>query len=76
MSSSRNVFSEGMGYLGSSNLAAQRGEIEELSCDGRDEEVARLKSILGEMTMRFERQRDAIQRLRDGLPLDEIRLQK
>lgn len=39
--------------------------------DVRDEEVARLKSMLGEMTMRCELQRDAIRRLKAGLPLDE-----
>jgi len=39
--------------------------------DVRDDEVARLKSVLGEMTMRCELQRDAIRRLKAGLPLDE-----
>lgn len=38
--------------------------------DVRDDEVARLKSVLGEMTMRCELQRDAIRRLKAGLPLD------
>jgi hypothetical protein len=38
--------------------------------------VARLKSVLGEMTMRVELQRDAIRRLKEGLPLDETRLPK
>jgi nitrogen fixation/metabolism regulation signal transduction histidine kinase len=42
--------------------------------DARDEEVARLKSVLGEMTMRCERQRDAIRRLKAGLPLDPTTL--
>jgi hypothetical protein len=36
----------------------------------QDEEVARLKTVLGEMTMRCELQRDAIRRLKAGLPLD------
>ena len=44
--------------------------------DARDEENAQLKSVLGEMTMRCELQRDAIRRLRAGLPLDEARLPK
>jgi hypothetical protein len=39
--------------------------------DARDEEVDRLKAVLGEMTMRVEPQRDAIRRLKAGLPLDE-----
>ena len=37
----------------------------------QDEEVTRLKTVLGEMTMRCELQRDAIRRLKAGLPLDE-----
>lgn len=36
----------------------------------QDDEVARLKTVLGEMTMRCELQRDAIRRLKAGLPLD------
>ena len=44
--------------------------------DARDEEIGRLKSVLGEMTMRCELQRDAIRRLKEGLPLDEARLPK
>jgi transposase-like protein len=39
--------------------------------DERDDEVARLKTMLGEMTMRCELQRDAIRRLKAGVPLDE-----
>jgi hypothetical protein len=38
--------------------------------EGHDDEVARLKAVLGEMTMRCELQRDAIRRLKAGLPLD------
>jgi transposase-like protein len=41
--------------------------------DGRDEEIVQLKKTLGEMTMRCELQRDAIRRLKDGLPLDPAR---
>jgi transposase-like protein len=42
--------------------------------DARDEEVDRLKAVLGELTMRVELQRDAIRRLKAGLPLDETKL--
>lgn len=42
--------------------------------DERDDEITRLKTTLGEMTMRCELQRDAIRRLKAGLPLDETKL--
>ena len=41
--------------------------------DARNEEVARLKETLGEMTMRCELQADALRRLKAGLPLDPRR---
>lgn len=44
--------------------------------DERDDEITRLKTTLGEMTMRCELQRDAIRRLKAGLPLDETKLPK
>ena len=44
--------------------------------DARDDELAQLKQTLGEMTLRVELQRDAIRRLKAGLPLDETRLPK
>jgi hypothetical protein len=57
-------------------LAGGEASLKSRAADGRDEEVARLKSVLGEMTMRVELQRDAIRRLKEGLPLDETRLPK
>jgi hypothetical protein len=44
--------------------------------DVRDEEIARLKETLGEVTMRAELWRDAMRRLKAGLPLDPTRLPK
>jgi transposase len=44
--------------------------------DVRDEEIARLKETLGEVTMRAELWRDAMRRLKAGLPLDPARLPK
>ncbi len=37
--------------------------------DARDEEIARLKEVIGELTMRNELLREANRRLADGLPL-------
>jgi hypothetical protein len=37
--------------------------------DGRDEEIARLKEVIGELTMRNELLREANRRLAAGLPL-------
>jgi transposase len=37
--------------------------------DGRDEELARLKALVGDLTMRLELSREAVQRLRGGAPL-------
>lgn len=44
--------------------------------DVRDEEIVRLKETLGEVTMRAELWRDAMRRLKAGLPLDPTRLPK
>jgi transposase len=44
--------------------------------DLRDEEITRLKETLGEVTMRAELWRDAMRRLKAGLPLDPTRLPK
>jgi predicted RNase H-like nuclease (RuvC/YqgF family) len=57
-------------------LAGGEANLKSREADARDEEVARLKQTLGEMTMRVELQRDAIRRLKAGLPLDETRLPK
>lgn len=37
--------------------------------DGRDDELARLKALVGDLTMRLELSREAVQRLRGGVPL-------
>jgi len=55
-------------------LASGMAGLKAREVDARDEEVARLKSVLGEMTMRCELQRDAIRRLKAGLPLDPTTL--
>ena len=57
-------------------LAGGEANLKSREADARDAEVTRLKTVLGEMTMRVELQRDAIRRLKDGLPLDEARLPK
>lgn len=55
-------------------LASGMAGLKAREVDARDEEVARLKSVLGEMTMRCELQRDAIRRLKAGLPWDPTTL--
>lgn len=57
-------------------LASGLAGFKQRSEDARDEEIGKLKTVLGEMTMRCELQRDAIRRLKEGLPLDEARLPK
>jgi len=54
-------------------LAGGEANLKARDADARDEELARLKQTLGEMTLRVELQRDAIRRLKAGLPLDETR---
>jgi len=39
------------------------------AADGRDAELARLKALFGDLTMRLELSREAVQRLRGGVPL-------
>ena len=39
------------------------------AADGRDDELARLKALVGDLTMRLELSREAVQRLRGGAPL-------
>jgi len=39
------------------------------AADGRDEELARLKALVGDLTMRLELSREAVSRLRGGAPL-------
>ena len=55
-------------------LAGGEANLKSRDADARDDELAQLKQTLGEMTMRVELQRDAIRRLKAGLPLDETRL--
>ena len=57
-------------------LASGEAGLKAQEADGRDEEIAALKQTLGEMTMRVELQRDAIRRLKAGLPLDKEPWQK
>lgn len=57
-------------------LASGMAGLKARETDARDEEIERLKAVLGEMTMRCELQRDAIRRLKAGLPLGETRLPK
>jgi transposase len=39
------------------------------AADGSDAELARLKAVVGDLTMRLELSREAVQRLRGGVPL-------
>ena len=57
-------------------LASGMAGLKAREADARDDEVERLKAVLGEMTMRVELQRDAIRRSKAGLPLDETKLPK
>lgn len=41
--------------------------------DARDDEISRLKGLIGEITMRNELSREANRRLADGLPLGLVR---
>lgn len=50
-------------------LAGGQASLKSRAADGRDEELARLKALVGDLTMRLELSREAVQRLRGGLPL-------
>ncbi len=39
------------------------------AADDRDDELARLKALVGDLTMRLELSREAVQQLRGGAPL-------
>lgn len=54
-------------------LAAGRASLKSREPDAKDEEIARLKAMVGEMTMRLELSREAVRRLRAGLPLESRR---
>ena len=57
-------------------LAGGEANLKAREADARDEQLAQLKQTLGEMTLRVELQREAIRRLKAGLPLAEARLPK
>lgn len=50
-------------------LAGGHGSLKSRSADERDAELARLKTLVGDLTMRLELSREAVQRLRGGAPL-------
>lgn len=50
-------------------VASGQAGLKSRDADGRDDEVARLKALVGDLTMRLELSREAVQRLRGGSPL-------
>lgn len=50
-------------------VASGQASLKSRDTDGRDDEVARLKALVGDLTMRLELSREAVQRLRGGVPL-------
>lgn len=50
-------------------VASGQAGLKSRDADGRDDELARLKALVGDLTMRLELSREAIQRLRGGVPL-------
>lgn len=59
------TLSEWRGQFVTSGQAALKSRV----ADGRDDELARLKALVGDLTMRLELSREAVQRLRGGAPL-------
>jgi len=57
-------------------LAGGEANLKSREAEARDEELAQLKQTLGEMTLRVELQREALRRLKAGLPLAETRWPK
>ena len=57
--------SEWRDHFGTSGQAGLKSR----ATDGRDEELARLKTLVGDLTMRLEVSREAVSRLRAGAPL-------
>jgi hypothetical protein len=47
-------------------LASGQAGLKSRDADGRDDELARLKALVGDLTMRLELSREAVQRLRGG----------
>lgn len=50
-------------------VASGQAGLKSRDADGRDDDVARLKALVGDLTMRLELSREAVQRLRGGVPL-------
>lgn len=50
-------------------LAGGHVRLKSRTADERDAEVGRLKTLVGDLTMRLELSREAVQRLRGGAPL-------
>ena len=50
-------------------IAGGQAAVKRRAAAGRDDELARLKALVGDLTMRLELSREAVQRLRGGAPL-------
>ncbi|MDF0674874.1 MAG: hypothetical protein P0120_11140 [Nitrospira sp.] len=50
-------------------VASGQAGLRSRAADGRDDELARLKALVGDLTMRLELSREAVQRVRGGAPL-------
>lgn len=50
-------------------MASGQAGLKSRMTDGRDDELERLKALVGDLTMRLELSREAVQRLRGGTPL-------
>ena len=49
-------------------VASGQAGLKRRATDGRDDELARLKALVGDLTIRLELSREAVQRLRGGAP--------
>ncbi len=50
-------------------MASGQAGLKSRAAEGRDDELARLKALVGDLTMRLELSREVVQRLRGGTPL-------
>jgi hypothetical protein len=50
-------------------VASGQAGLKSRAADGRDDELERLKALVGDLAMRLELSREAVQRLRGGFPL-------
>jgi hypothetical protein len=50
-------------------VASGQAGLKSRDADGRDDELARLKVLVGDLTMRLDLSREAVQRVRGGVPL-------